>query len=361
MPEPSDFDRLKYELDKRKVELDERRFQAENNLFNKNFGVIITGIVSAAAIVVSLVVSISQMRISSSNSSSQLKIEREKNDRSFQFDIAKFLLEQKAEINTADVAQAKYIRNVVVSLFPQNFAAQVSASMQVVSEAPDIRRVWADGLAYSEIKTLPVTPVSTQNSTLTAEQIATEYGFEENRKNEINSILASGRERGIASKNEVDLFIALVLYNSNFLRLKDENLSYSASRLQLVFPAIFKTPEEAQQFANNPEKIANRVYSGRLGNHDPGDGFKYRGRGYLQITGRDNYREIGNAVGIDLEANPDQLLDPPTNAKVAAYLFSKTKQTGTVDLLSVNRAINGGIAGLDSTKAIYERIRKLTA
>src|ERR1043166_7186909 len=131
--EPSDLDRLKYDLEKRRLELDEQRFKLDNNFFNKNFGVIITGIISIATVVVSLIVSLSQLWINSNTSSSQMQMDRDRNDRSFQFDIAKFLLERKADINTSDIGQAKYIRNVVISFFPSNFAAQVSSSMQVVA------------------------------------------------------------------------------------------------------------------------------------------------------------------------------------------------------------------------------------
>jgi putative chitinase len=366
MPDPSDFDRLKYELEKRKVDLDERKFQADNKLLNKNFGVIITGIISLAAVIVSLVVSLAQLRISSNNSLSQLQIDREKNDRSFQFDIAKFLLEQKGEINTSDVGQAKYIRNVVIAFFPPTFATQVSSSMQVVAETPEIQRVWAEALAFTQSKATPVVVNSTSGqSSLTAEQIATEYGFEEGRKNAIKQILERGRDFGIASKDDVDFYVAFILYNSDFLKTSTESLNYNATRLMQVFPTIFRTAADAQEYANNPERIANRVYAGKMGNRDPGDGFKYRGRGYLQFTGRDNYRQLGAVLGVDLEADPDRILEPAINAKASAYFFSEriaaAKQTGTVNLITVNKVINGGIIGLDSTKAIYERIRKLTA
>lgn len=363
--ETPDFERLKYELEKRKVELEERKFKVDNSFFNKNFGVIITGIISIATVAVSLVVSLSQLWINSNNSSSQMQMDRDRNDRSFQFDIAKFLLERKAEINTSDIGQAKYIRNVVISFFPSTFAAQVSSSMQVIAETPEIQRVWADALAFSQSKAAPVaTTSSTNQSVLTAEKVATEFNFDEERKNALKVILDQARQYGITSKNDVDLYLALLFQSSGFLRVTTENMNYSASRLMQVYPLIFRTMEEAVPYANNPEKIANRVYAGRMGNRDPGDGFKYRGRGYLQITGRDNYREVGNALRINLEADPDQILNPLVNAKASAYEFSKAvapvKQTGTLDLVTANRIINGGIVGLDATKTIYEKIRKLT-
>lgn len=90
-----------------------------------------------------------------------------------------------------------------------------------------------------------------------------------------------------------------------------ENLNYSAERLLVVFPRYF-TPEQARQYARKPEKIANRVYAGRLGNRDEdsGDGWRFRGRGLVQITGRTNYEKFG------IDRDPDQALEPATAVRL---------------------------------------------
>jgi putative chitinase len=94
-----------------------------------------------------------------------------------------------------------------------------------------------------------------------------------------------------------------------------------------------------------------------------GDGFNYRGRGYMLITGRESYRNVGQKLGLDLEAKPEMLLDPEVNAKAAAYVFmrdtAQRRKNGQIDLIGANVAINGGIVGLSEMRATFDRIQKL--
>lgn len=138
-----------------------------------------------------------------------------------------------------------------------------------------------------------------------------------------------------------------------------ENLNYSAKRLRVVFPRRFKTMEAAKPYAHNPEKLANHVYGNRmrdLGNGDEtsGDGYKYRGRGLLQITGRANYRAAG------FENNPEALEDPNTAASSAARhwqekgLNGRTRQVLTrAQYNGVTHAVNGGTNGSNERWAAY--------
>src|SRR5690606_6560222 len=87
--------------------------------------------------------------------------------------------------------------------------------------------------------------------------------------------------------------------------IAEESGMYSAQRLLLVFPKYFKSLAEAQQFAYKPEDIFNRTYGGRMGNNMPGDGYKYRGRGAIQTTGKWSYDHMGKFLGVDLVNNPD--------------------------------------------------------
>lgn len=98
-----------------------------------------------------------------------------------------------------------------------------------------------------------------------------------------------------------------------------ENLHYSAKRIRAVWPARFASVDHAEPFAGNPEALANEVYGGRMGNTDPGDGFRFRGRGHVQITGRRNYRRMGDKLGQPIERCPDLALDPEISARI---LFS---------------------------------------
>lgn len=98
-----------------------------------------------------------------------------------------------------------------------------------------------------------------------------------------------------------------------------ENLHYSAKRIRAVWPSRFASVEHAEPLAGNPEALASEVYGERLGNTEPGDGFRFRGRGHVQITGRRNYLRMGDKLGQPLERCPDLALDPEISAKI---LFS---------------------------------------
>ena len=105
---------------------------------------------------------------------------------------------------------------------------------------------------------------------------------------------------GVAdSQQRLAHFFAQVLHESGCLRFDTEGLNYSEAGLLKVFPKYFRTAEEAKAYARQPEKIANRVYSNRMGNGDEasGDGWKYRGRGLIQLTGKDNYQAFATWVG----------------------------------------------------------------
>lgn len=107
--------------------------------------------------------------------------------------------------------------------------------------------------------------------------------------------------------------------SAGFQRLT-ENLTYSsADRLRAVWPSRFPDLASAAPYVRNPERLANRVYASRLGNgpESSGDGWRYRGRGLIQLTGRDNYRRTGNRTGLGLEARPDMAAEPDTAVRVA--------------------------------------------
>lgn len=95
-----------------------------------------------------------------------------------------------------------------------------------------------------------------------------------------------------------------------------ENLNYSAKRITEVWPSRFKTIAAAQPYANNPEKLANNVYGGRLGNNKTGDGWKYRGRGFPQTTGKVNYEKFAKILNIDLVNKPELAMNPEVAAKI---------------------------------------------
>lgn len=141
-------------------------------------------------------------------------------------------------------------------------------------------------------------------------------------------------------------FIAQGLIETGFLRFAVENLNYDAKRLHEVFPGYYPTLEDAQKDAGDPRKIANRVYGGRLGNTEPDDGWTFRGRGFFQVTGRENYRRYGEMAGVNLEAEPDLIAkDLALSIRVAAAYWKTMKlapHADADDARAVSRGVNRG-------------------
>lgn len=166
--------------------------------------------------------------------------------------------------------------------------------------------------------------------------------------------------------SRLEYFLAQIGHESGGLTTFEEGLNYSAKRMCQVWPKRFSTPETAQPFANNPRKLANKVYAGRMGNGDEasGDGFAYRGRGFIQITGRDGYRNVGQRIGLDLEGNPD-LAGAIENYLLVAAGFWKWKGLNSFcdasDFKGATRTINGGTVGLEDRQAWLDKARRVLA
>jgi putative chitinase len=152
-------------------------------------------------------------------------------------------------------------------------------------------------------------------------------------------------------------FLGQIMHESGLFKFTKENLNYSAKALMATWPSRFPDLETATQFERQPEKIANKVYSGRMGNMEDGDGAKYIGRGLIQVTGKENYTHCGEALGIDLVSNP-QLLEEPRYAALSAGWFWNKKglnalaDEGTSNSFEImTKRINGGLLGLDDRKS----------
>jgi putative chitinase len=159
---------------------------------------------------------------------------------------------------------------------------------------------------------------------------------------------------GIDNPLKLSHFLSQCAHESGNFKFLNENLNYSADGLRKIFPKYFPTVEVANKYARQPEKIANKVYGGRMGNGDEasGDGFKFRGRGYIQLTGKDNYAAFDKFVDDDIMANPDLVASkyPLTSA---AFFFHKNKLWDICDkghgddiVLAVTKRVNGGTHGL---------------
>ena len=158
----------------------------------------------------------------------------------------------------------------------------------------------------------------------------------------------------INTPNRQACFIGQCMHESGGFKLLKENLNYSAKGLVATWPSRFANLEYAAEYERKPEKIANKVYSGRMGNTEEGDGAKYIGRGLIQLTGKDNYKAVTEALGTDLVANP-QLLEQPRYAALSAGWFWNKKGLNALadanDIETMTKRINGGLIGLDDRKA----------
>jgi putative chitinase len=151
-------------------------------------------------------------------------------------------------------------------------------------------------------------------------------------------------------------FIGQCMHESGGFKFLRENLNYSAKALMNTWPSRFPDADTAEKFERQPEKIANKVYSGRMGNTEDGDGAKYIGRGLIQLTGKDNYKAFGDAIGEDLVANPELVEEPRYAALSAGWFFNKRNLNALADAMDITTLtirINGGKIG------IQDRIAKI--
>ena len=149
-------------------------------------------------------------------------------------------------------------------------------------------------------------------------------------------------------------FLAQCGHESGGFRLTQENLNYSAKGLNGIFKKYFPTEASAAAYARNPQKIANKVYANRMdnGSEASGDGYKFRGRGYIQLTGRANYTLFGKAIGEDIVNNPD-IVSGKHALLSAAWFWSKNGLNKLADggatdatVTSITKRVNGGTIGL---------------
>lgn len=156
-------------------------------------------------------------------------------------------------------------------------------------------------------------------------------------------------------------FIGQAAHESNWFKHLEENLNYSANGLMSIWGSRFPDMAIAQQYARNPQKIANKVYGGRFGNTEEGDGWKYHGRGIFQLTFKDNYKRCGDALGIDLTASPELLLTEKYACLSAGWYWNKkglNELADVNDYEGITKRINGGMTGamdrVYKTKKVYE-------
>ena len=173
-------------------------------------------------------------------------------------------------------------------------------------------------------------------------------------------------EVNFSTLNRRAAFLAQCGHESAGFSRVTENLNYSAEGLNKVFRKYFPTVESAKLYARQPQKIANRVYANRMGNgnESSGDGWKYRGRGFIQLTGKFNYHNCGIDIGVDLVNKPEYLETMEGALKSAMWYWNKRKINVFADkndIVGMTKAINGGTIGLEDRRHHYEIAKKLLA
>ena len=164
-------------------------------------------------------------------------------------------------------------------------------------------------------------------------------------------------------------FLSQCAHESGNFKAVTENLNYSSKGLRSIFGKYFKDDIIAKAYERKPEKIANRVYGSRMGNGDEtsGDGWKFRGRGYIQLTGKDNYSQFDKVVEDDILANPD-LVATKYPLMSAAFFFEKNNLwkicdggDDKEDVIALTKRINGGTHGLEDRLAKFNLFNSLVS
>ena len=162
----------------------------------------------------------------------------------------------------------------------------------------------------------------------------------------------------ITTPQRVAAFVAQSAHESGGFTALHENLNYRAVTLRKVFPKYFPTDEMAAQYAQQPERIANRVYGGRMGNGDEasGDGFRYCGRGLIQLTGKSNYQAFADSLQMPVEEVPAFLATFEGAIQSACWFWESNnlnQYADSGDILTMTKRINGGTIGLADRQAHY--------
>jgi putative chitinase len=173
-----------------------------------------------------------------------------------------------------------------------------------------------------------------------------------------DALVSAMEEFEIDTPGRIAAFLAQAAHESGNFRAVHENLNYKAEGLTKIFHKYFPDMETAEEYARQPEKIANRVYSNRMGNGDEasGDGWRYCGRGLIQLTGKDNYSACGAELEVDLHENPGYLETPEGAARSAAWFWWSRDLNALADekdIKAITKKINGGYIGLEDREKHY--------
>lgn len=180
----------------------------------------------------------------------------------------------------------------------------------------------------------------------------------------LEPLLETFEKYDISTPKRQACFIGQAMHESGGFKNLVENLNYSATGLMRTWPSRFPDLDVADKYAHNAEKIANKVYSGRMGNTEEGDGFAYRGRGIFQLTGKENYKNCSDGIGVNLIANPELLQEPKCASLSAGWYWNKrnlNQYADSMDIETMTKKINGGTIGLEDRKAKINKVLDILA
>jgi putative chitinase len=168
----------------------------------------------------------------------------------------------------------------------------------------------------------------------------------------------------INTPERVAAWLAQCAHESGYFRFLQENLNYKAESLTKTFKKYFPTLESAQPYAKKPQMIANKVYANRMGNGDEasGDGFRYLGRGLIQLTGKNNYTLFAASVDTPLEEIPEYLQTFEGAVQSACWFWEQNninKFADSRDIVTMSKRINGGTIGMEDRIMKYEKCLKM--
>jgi len=175
----------------------------------------------------------------------------------------------------------------------------------------------------------------------------------------LEPLLETFEKYDISTPKRQAYFIGQCMHESGGFKQLKENLNYSAKGLMATWPSRFPDMDTAEKYERNPEKIANKVYAGRMGNIEEGDGWKYHGRGLIQLTGRENYANFGLNASVDVLSNPDLLTTPEYASLSAGWFYNKrnlNELADKMDIEGITKKINGGTNGLEDRKARTQKV-----
>lgn len=173
-----------------------------------------------------------------------------------------------------------------------------------------------------------------------------------------------GPKYGLFENNErIACFIAQIAHESGGFNYMEENLNYSAKGLLGVFKKYFPTEELAKQYERQPEKIASRVYANRMGNgtEESKEGFKFKGRGLIQLTGKDNYTKFSKSMEMSLDEAVEYLKTVKGAVESACWFWGANKLNDLCDkndFITLTKRINGGTIGLEDRKHHYDVVKE---